>query len=138
MTLPLTAALLGTLFAGSILLLVRLGHLHGGQAAWWLFAASVALLLGIFPQWVDRVGAALGVSYPPILLLVLAVLATLIKLLVTDIELARKERRLRRLTQKLALMEYEFGHSQQADSQEPPLEGRPRQPRTPPARREAG
>jgi hypothetical protein len=29
-------------------------------------------------------------------------------MLITDIELARKERRLRRLTQKLALLEYEL------------------------------
>lgn len=108
MTLPLTAALLGTLIAGSILLLVRRGHLHGGQAAWWLVAAAAALGFGAFPAAVDRLGALFGVAYPPMLLVVLAIVALLIKLLQADIELARKERRLRRLTQKMAMLEYEL------------------------------
>lgn len=108
MTLPLTAALLGILIAGSILVLVRRGHLHGGQAAWWLVAAAAALAFGAFPGAVDRLGALFGVAYPPMLLVVLAIVALLIKLLQADIELARKERRLRRLTQKMALLEYEL------------------------------
>jgi hypothetical protein len=107
-TLPLTAALLGILIAGSILVLVRRGHLHGGQAAWWLVAAAAALLFGAFPGTVDRLGVLFGVAYPPMLLVVLAIVALLIKLLQADIELARKERRLRRLTQKMALLEYEL------------------------------
>lgn len=111
MTLPLTAALLGVLIAGSILVLVRRGHLHGGQAAWWLVAAAAALLFGAFPRAVDSLGALFGVAYPPMLLVVLAIVALLIKLLQADIELARKERRLRRLTQKMALLEYELDRS---------------------------
>ena len=112
MTLTITAGLLGAAIAGSILFLVRRGHLHGIQAVWWLLAAGTALALGLFPQWVDAMGRALGVAYPPMLLVVLAVFAILIKMLITDIELARKERRLRRLTQKLALMEYELRQAQ--------------------------
>lgn len=119
MTLTQTAALLGVLFAGSILILLRRGHLHGSQAVWWLLAAAGALGLGLFPQWIDRLGKALGVAYPPMLLLVLALLATLIKMLLTDIELARKERRLRRLTQKLAMMEYEQRQSASAPGGSP-------------------
>lgn len=111
MTLTLTAALLGVLIAGAILLLVRRGHLHGTQAIWWLCTAALALGLGLFPEWVDRAGRALGVAYPPMLLVVLAIFAMLVKMLIGDIELARKERRLRRLTQKLALMEYEMRQS---------------------------
>lgn len=108
MTLTLTAALLGLLIAGTLILLIRFGHLHGTQAAWWLTVAVAALALGLYPQVVDRVGRALGVAYPPMLLLVLAVFAILVKMLLGDIELARKERRLRRLTQKLAILEYEL------------------------------
>lgn len=108
MTLTITAGLLGALLAGSILFLVRRGHLHGMQAAWWLLAAGAALAFGLFPQWVDTLGRSLGVAYPPMLLAVLAICAVMIKLLISDIELARKERRLRRLTQKLALLEYEL------------------------------
>jgi hypothetical protein len=119
LTLPITAALLGVLIAASILMLVRRGHLHGGQAVWWLMAAGSALLLGLFPGWIDRVGVALGVAYPPMLLAVLAIVALLIKMLVTDIELARKERRLRRLTQKLALLEFDQQNAGSADPRLP-------------------
>lgn len=114
MTLPLTAALLGTLIAGTILYLLRRGHLYGSQAFWWLLAAALALGLGLWPEGVDRLGKALGVAYPPMLLSVLAIFAILVKMLITDIELARKERRLRRLTQKLALLEYELRHGDTA------------------------
>lgn len=116
MTLALTAALLGILIAGSILLLVRRGHLHGTQALWWLTVALAALGLGLFPSWVDRLGQMLAVAYPPMLLAVLAIFALLIKMVITDIELARRERRLRRLTQKLALLEYELQEVRQAQS----------------------
>lgn len=108
MNLSITAALLGVLLAGSILYLVRRDHLHGIQAVFWLLVAGTALFIGLFPKLVDRIGVAFGVQYPPMLLVMLAVIGVLIKLVVTDIELARKERRLRRLTQKLALLEHEL------------------------------
>lgn len=108
MTLPFTAALLGVLAAGSIFYLVRRDHLHGGQAVWWLLVASAALAFGFIPNLVDRLGVAFGVSYPPMLLAIISLIAVGLKLLYNDIEMARKERRLRRLTQKLALLEYEL------------------------------
>lgn len=117
MNLTLTAAVLGAFIAGSILMLVRHGHLHGTHAAWWLIAACAALGLGLFPAAVDRVGRVLGVAYPPMLLVVVAIIAVLIKLLITDIELARKERRLRRLTQKLAMLEYELDQARATTTQ---------------------
>lgn len=120
MNLTVTAAVLGVFIAGSILALVRRGHLHGTQAAWWLIAAAAALGMGLFPEAIDPIGRALGVAYPPMLLVVVAIIAVLIKLLITDIELARKERRLRRLTQKLAMLEYELDQKQSADSSSSP------------------
>lgn len=107
MTLYFTSALLGTVIAGSIIYLVRRDHLHGRQAAWWLSVAVAALLFGFVPGLVDRIGAAFGVSYPPMLLAVLAIVALLVKLLQNDIEMARKERRLRRLTQLVAILEWQ-------------------------------
>lgn len=108
MSLTITAAALGFILAGSILFLVRRDHLHGAQAVWWLMVAMAALVAGLFPKFIDRIGLALGVQYPPMLLVVLALIGVLIKLVLSDIELARKERRLRRLTQKLAILEHEL------------------------------
>lgn len=104
----LTAAVMGLLIAASILYLVRRDHLHGSHAVWWLLVAVTALFIGLFPKWVDVVGVALGVRYPPMLLVMLAVAAILIKLIHVDIDASRRERRMRRLIQKMAILEHEL------------------------------
>jgi hypothetical protein len=136
LTLPLTAALLGSLIAGSIFLLVRRGHLHGAQAAWWLAAAASALVFGLFPGSVDALGQRFGVAYPPMLLVVLAIVALLIKLLLADIALAGKERRLRRLTQKMAMLELELDRLRAGgeQAQDQAAGGRPRRDEPKPRR----
>lgn len=104
----LTSAAMGIVFAAVILLLVRRDHLRIRYSIWWLLVAGVALLLGLFPAVVDALGALLGVSYPPTLLLVMGIAALLIKILYMDIEHSRLERNLRRLTQRIAM--YEADH----------------------------
>jgi hypothetical protein len=108
MTLPLTAMALGLGLALGILWLVRRDQLHGSYAIWWLLLALVALLLGLFPGLVDWVGARFGVAYPPMLLAVVAIIAILLKLVAVDIDVTRRERRLRRLVQKVAILELEL------------------------------
>jgi hypothetical protein len=108
MTPYLTSALLGILIAGGILLLVRRDHLHGGFAVWWLAMAAAALVLGLVPGSVDWLGRAFGVAYPPMLVAVLGLCALLLKLLVLDIDVTRRERRVRRLLQKVAILEAEM------------------------------
>jgi len=108
MTPYLTSALLGILIAGGILLLVRRDHLHGNFAVWWLAFASAALLLGLVPGSVDWLGRTFGVAYPPMLVAALGLSALLLKLLVLDIDVTRRERRVRRLLQKVAILEAEM------------------------------
>ncbi|MCH9699622.1 MAG: DUF2304 domain-containing protein [Gammaproteobacteria bacterium] len=100
----ITAAL-GILIAGIILFLVRRDHLHGPYAAWWLLVAIITIVLGIWPQLIDKLGYSFGVGYPPVLLLVLAQGMMLIKILTMDIERSRQERKLRRLAQHMAILE---------------------------------
>lgn len=108
MSVAYTAAGLGILIAGSILWLVRRDHLHGSHALWWLAVAGAALVVGFAPKAVDYIGGLLGVHYPP-MLLVLAVLgALLLKLLQVDIDTSRRERRMRRMIQKMAIIELEM------------------------------
>ncbi len=107
----LTSAILGIAFAAIVILLVRRDHLRIRYSVWWLFIAAVALLLGLFPGLVDRLGGLLGVAYPPTLLLVLGIAALLIKMLYMDIEHSRLERNLRRLTQRIAMYETESRES---------------------------
>jgi len=89
----------------SILLLVRRDHMRGTYAVWWLCAATIALLLGLFPKVFDKWAASLGVGYPPVLALVLGFGLILIKMLTMDLERSRQERMIRRLAQRLAMLE---------------------------------
>jgi hypothetical protein len=108
MTVAYTAAGMGILIAGSILWLVRRDHMHGSHSLWWLAVAGSALVVGFAPWAIDFIGALLGVHYPPMLLVIGVLGALLIKLLQLDIETSRRERRMRRLIQKLAIMELEL------------------------------
>jgi len=101
----LTAALIGLSIGGLILWLVRKNHLHGPYAIWWILVAVGVILLGLFPQVVNPVAKWFGVSYPPILAIVLALAALLVKVLTMDLERTRQEVMLRRLAQRLAILE---------------------------------
>ncbi len=109
-------AILGVVIAGSILFLVRRDHLHGPYAVWWLLVALITIVLGIWPKLVDGLIYALGVAYPPVLLLVFAQGFTLVKILTMDIERSKQERNLRRLAQQMAIMESLIEDYQQAEN----------------------
>ncbi|MEZ5438608.1 MAG: DUF2304 domain-containing protein [Lysobacteraceae bacterium] len=108
MTPLLTAALLGVGTALVILYLVRRDQMHGRYAFWWLSVATVALVFGLMPSLVDRLGHWFGVKYPPTLVVMLVLAALLVKLLVSDLDVTRRERRIRRLLQKTAILEAEL------------------------------
>jgi len=101
----ITILIIGTLLSISILYLVRKGKMHGPYAVWWLLVALCAIVLAIFPQLVDWVALKLGVTYPPTLILVLAISMILVRMLTMDMALTRKESKIRRLTQKVAMLE---------------------------------
>lgn len=88
-----------------IMVLVRRDRMHGAYAVWWAFVAFAIMLLGLFPRVVDRVGRELGVAYPPMLILVVAVCLLFLKILTMDIERSRQEAQLRRLAQRLSVLE---------------------------------
>lgn len=101
----ITTAILGTVIAATILYLVRKDHLHGPLAVWWLLIAVAVFSIGLFPQSVDVVGHFLGIAYPPTLVFMLGMGLILVKLLGSDLALTRKERLIRRLAQRIALLE---------------------------------
>jgi hypothetical protein len=108
-TSQLTSAAISILLAGAILYLVRRDHMHGSYALWWLAIAAAILLLGVFPPVIDWLGQVSGISYPPILPIIVGIGMILIRMLRTDIDRSRQERQLRRLAQKLAILEQELG-----------------------------
>jgi hypothetical protein len=103
-----TAAVMGVSIGVVILWLVRRAHLHGPYAIWWIVVAAGVVLAGLFPQAVDVIGSMLGVSYPPVLALLVALAVLLVKVLTMDLERTRQELALRRLTQRLAMLEAEL------------------------------
>ncbi len=97
--------MIGLTLAATILWLVRRDHLHGPYALWWIGAATTVTALGFFPKVFDHLAAYFGVSYPPMLALVLGFALLLIKMLTMDVERSRQERKIRRLAQQLAMLE---------------------------------
>ncbi|MBL8299085.1 MAG: DUF2304 domain-containing protein [Rhodanobacteraceae bacterium] len=108
MTAQITAALLGLALAGSILYLVRRDHLHGPYALWWLIVAAATLVLGFVPRTIDWLAHLSGIAYPPVLPIIIGLSLILLRLLQLDIERSRQERQIRRLNQKLAILEEEL------------------------------
>lgn len=103
--LNLTTAFLGLGLALLILVLMRRDHLQARHGVFWVSVAVIAGVLGAWPTLIDRLAVAVGISYSPALLLLLASIVLLVKALAADIQLTRIERQVRRLNQRLALVE---------------------------------
>lgn len=104
-SLQATTALMGIGLAVLILYLIRRDHLYLMHGLFWVVVAVAAALLGAWPGLIDRLAKLLGIIYPPALLLLLANMVVLVKSLHTDMVNTRIERDVRRLNQRLALMQ---------------------------------
>jgi len=100
-----TTAIIGLMIALVILFLIRRDILHVKRSLWWIGIALLIVVMGFFPLPIAQFGALLGVNYPPILILTVGMGFILIKILSMDLERSRQERILRRLTQKVAMLE---------------------------------
>ncbi|AYM97610.1 DUF2304 domain-containing protein [Acidovorax sp. 1608163] len=104
-SLQLTTTLMGIGLAALILHLIRRDHLYVMHGLFWVLVAGAAALLGAWPGLIDKLAALLGISYPPALLLLLACMVLLVKSLHSDMVNTRIERDVRRLNQRLALLQ---------------------------------
>jgi len=100
-----TTAIIGIVIALVILLLIRRDILHVKRSLWWIGIAALIVVMGFFPVTIDKFGILLGVNYPPVLILTLGIGFILIKILSVDLERSHQERMLRRLTQRMAILE---------------------------------
>jgi len=108
MTAQITAGVIALVLAGAILYMVRRDHLHGSYALWWLAVAAATLVLGVFPPVIDWLGRLTGISYAPVLPIIVGIGMILMRMLKMDIDRSRRERQLRRLTQRIALLEQDL------------------------------
>lgn len=104
----IVSSIIGVILAVTIYLLVRRDHLAPRQAIRWSFVALIVLFLGTFPIVVDWLGHAVGISYPPIIPLIIGLGAALIKILLMDIERNKMNVTQDRIIQKLAMLEAEI------------------------------
>ena len=103
----LTSLVLGFVIAGAILLLVRKNLLHTRYSILWILMAMAIVLFGAFPRLNDWIALKLGVHYPPILFVVAGIGIILVKILTMDIDRSKQERKIRILTEQLAILEGE-------------------------------
>lgn len=103
----ITAAIFALAFAAILLMLLRRDHIYVRHAMFWLAITAAVLTAGLAPGLVDWMGVQLGISYPPIIIALAAILVLLVKGLETDLAMTRMERRIRRLSQRLAIHEGE-------------------------------
>ena len=104
--------IIGFATAITIVILIRRDHLHVRYGLWWMAAAFMFALLGLFPAFFDGFARYIGISYPPMLALTISLVVLVIKILVMDIERSRNAVRLQRLTQRIALLESDLREMQ--------------------------
>lgn len=121
--LHLTTGLLGVALAAIILLLLRRDHLYVMHGLFWVVVAAAAVTLGLWPGLIVWLAAFTGISYPPALLLLVGVIVLFVKALHADMLNTRLEREVRRLNQRIAMLE--------ADEDRPtPAAGAPKRERS--------
>ena len=103
----LTVLVIGFGLAYGILHLVRRDHLYIRQGLFWIAIALLSLGFAIWPYLIDTMGNALGIAYPPTLLFLVAIVVLVVKSLLGDIAQTKLRRDLRRLNQRIALLEAE-------------------------------
>jgi len=113
----LAVLVIGIGLAGGILYLVRRDHIYIRQGLFWVVVAAVSLLFAIWPYFIDNLAAMLGIAYAPTLVLLAGIVVLVIKALLGDIALTQVRRDLRRLNQRIALLE--AGSPQERNGSEP-------------------
>ncbi|MDG1752610.1 MAG: DUF2304 domain-containing protein [Thalassotalea sp.] len=109
----IVSSVIGLIIALVIYWLVRRDHLAPRQALRWIFVAAIVLVLGTFPVIIDWIGHAVGISYPPIIPVIIGLGAALIKILLMDIQQTKAGITQDRIIQKLAMLEAEIERGKQ-------------------------
>ena len=85
-----------------------------------IVVAALGALLGLWPGLIDSAARLVGISYAPAALLLGAVVVLFIKALYADMMQTRLERQLRRLNQRIAMLELGKAQSDVGGDPSPP------------------
>lgn len=111
------AAIIGVALSFSIIHLVRQDHISPNVAARWFLISMVVLIVGLAPEIIDYIGIQLGIGYPPIIPVLLAISAALVKILLMDIDKQRQQTKIDRMAQKIAILETKIDKVQSHEGQ---------------------
>ena len=100
--------LLSLLVVLVVLRQLRRWNLGVGLSILWLVLALGGFVLALAQKLADRVSFWIGIHYPPALFFLLALVGGFFILIRLSSELARVERRSRRLAQELAILRHEL------------------------------
>ena len=103
------AAFIGAVLSLSIVFLTRRDHISPLVAARWFAVALLVLFVSFFPNIVDWVGLSLGIGYPPIIPVLVALGVAMVKILLMDIERQKMANKIDRLVQRMAILEHAVG-----------------------------
>lgn len=101
-------AAIGLVIFATIFWLIRRDHMISRDGVRWILIAALVMVYGAFPGVNDMLGAFLGISYPPIIPVLLGLGAVLIKLLIGDIERVKSRVDIERMVQRMAILEAEI------------------------------
>ena len=111
-------ATIGLIIGGVIFWLIRRDHMISRDGVRWLLIAALVMVYGAFPGVNDLLGAMLGISYPPIIPVLLGLGAVLIKLLIADIERVKTRVDIERMVQRMAILEAQLEQMKTQQSKE--------------------
>ena len=103
------AAFIGAVLSLSIVFLTRRDHISPLVAARWFGVALLVLFVSFFPGIVDVIGLNLGIGYPPIIPVLIALGVAMVKILLMDIERQKMANKIDRLVQRMAILEHAVG-----------------------------
>ncbi len=98
--------------------LLRRRRLRERHAVWWLFAGTLALIAGIFPNTLAWAASAIGIGLPANLVFFVSIAILFLVSLQHSAELTTLENKTRTLAERIALMELRLQATESDPDQE--------------------
>lgn len=74
------------------------------ESFWWMFAATIMLILSIFPYSIDKLAKVFGISYPPSLLFVFCIIFLIFIIFRNSKKIAEQQEKITELAQNVSIL----------------------------------
>lgn len=103
-TLKLTILILGIAFCLAVFFLLVKRRINERASLPWIFGSVIIMVFSLIPNLLEVLANVFGVSYPPALLFLIAILIMLLLLLYQSIHISILQNKTRELAQNLAIL----------------------------------